>query len=169
MQPEIAGGHAWALVRRPGAVPVLWRASLDGPGWREVRLPAPLDPDAAPVAADGALLLWVAGDLGPEAVVTRDGGRTWLPLDPPCARDGTVGTTAAYATCSSRQGLEVALSESGAWERWPLAAALGPAERLSPQAGATSLATAPGGIGYVVVRGGLLATRDRGRTWTRVD
>ena len=169
VQAEIAGAHAWALVRRPGAAPVLWRTSLAGGGWREVALPAPLDPDAGPVAAGDALLLWVAGDRGPEAVATRDGGSTWQPLGSPCAGRGTAGTTPAYTTCSSRQGLEVALSENGAWQRWPVAAALGPAERLSPQTGATSLATAPGGIGYLVVRGGLLTTRDRGRTWSPVD
>ena len=169
VQAEITGSHRWALVRRADASPVLWRASLDGAGWREVPLPAALDPDAAPVAIGDALLLWLTGDIGPEAVVTRDGGRTWRPLDPPCGRAGAVGTTAAYTTCLSRRGLRIALVENGAWERWPLTAALGPAERLSPQAVASSLATAPGGIGYVVVRGGLLATRDRGRTWTPVS
>ena len=82
---------------------------------------------------------------------------------------GKVGTTAAYPTCLSRRGLEAAVFEDGAWQTWPLAAALGPAELLSPQSVASSLATAPGGIGYVVVRGGLLVSRDRGRTWDPVD
>ena len=88
VQAEIAGPHAWALVRRPGSAPVLWRAPLDGTDWRAVSLAGPLDPDAAPVAVGDALLLWVAGDPDPEAVVTRDGGRTWQALDPPCARGG---------------------------------------------------------------------------------
>ena len=170
VQPEVAGGDAWALVRRAGSPPQLWRSPLEVSDWREVPLPGPLDPDAAPVVVGDALLLWVAGDPDVEAVATGDGGRTWRTLDPPCARGGgKVGTTAAYTTCLSRQGLEVAVVEDGAWETWPLADALGPPERLSPQAVASSLATAPGGIGYVAVRGSLLRTRDRGRSWTPVE
>ncbi len=170
VRAEIAGASAWALVRRPGSASALWRASLGEADWREVALPGPLDPDAAPVAVGDALLLWVAGDPDPEAVLTRDGGRTWQPLDPPCARGGgQVGTAAAYATCQSRKGLEAAVLDGGAWETWPLAAALGPASSLSPQSAASSFATAPGGIGYVVVRGGLLVSRDRGHTWEAVE
>jgi hypothetical protein len=170
VQAEVAGAHAWALVRRPEAMPVLWRNSLDGAAWREVGLPAPLDPDAAPIAVGAALLLWVVGGSGPEAVVTRDAGRTWQPLDPPCARGGgQVGTAPAYTTCLSRKGLEAAVLEGGRWATWPLSTALGPAASLSPVSAASSFATAPDGTGYVVVRGGLLASRDRGRTWDAVE
>ena len=107
----------------------------------------------------------------PRRVVTRDGGRTWQPLDPPCARGGgQVGHRGGVHHLPVPQGTGGGRPRRTArGRRWPLAAALGPAASLSPQAAASSFATG--------ARRDRLRRRPRrpagqprpGRTWTRVE
>jgi hypothetical protein len=166
VQVAVSDTDWWALVRSVSGPPLLWNAAIGG-RWREVGLPAgELDPEAAPVVDSGSLLVWGAGPDGPRPVSTVDGGRSWQTVEAPCR----TGTTTAYATCSTRRGLQLLVRERGAWETWPLAAALGPARNLSPVAAADSVATNAQGIGYAVVRGNLLVTQDRGLGgWSLVE
>ena len=166
VQVEVGDTFAWALVRRSGRPATLWRSTLDDGSWRTIALPLGLDPDAAPTVAGNELVLWVTRRGLPQPVVTTDGGRTWRPLAPGCER---IGTTTAYATCSTKRGLQLLVHPDG-WQTWPLAAALGPARNLSPVAAAESVATNDQGIGYAVVRGNLVVTHDRGLGgWARVE
>ncbi len=167
VQVEVGESFAWALVRREGRPATLWRAALDDGAWRPVALPPGLDPDAAPTAAGDELVVWVTRRGLPQPVVTTDGGRTWRRSTPGCER---IGTTTAYATCSTGRGLELLVRAGAGWETWPLSAALGPARNLSPVTAAESVATGRDGTGYVVVRGNLVVTHDRGLGgWARVE